>query len=79
MAQMSSDILLSRTPSSVVRGELSYRDFRTRNGSVGREQAMGDVRMCPTNQNIILIQNVSYKSNHYLNSECDLQFKSLYY
>lgn len=45
MAQISRDILLSSTPSSVVRGELSYRDFRTRNGSVGREQAMEEVRM----------------------------------
>lgn len=50
IAQISRDILLSSTPSSVVRGELSYRDFRTRNGKVGRELAIGEVKMWPARE-----------------------------
>lgn len=42
---MSSPMRRRSTPSSVVRGEASKRDLSTVKGRVGRELAMGDVRM----------------------------------
>ena len=45
MAPMSKVIRLSKTPSSVLRGVVSNRVFKTLKGSVGREPATGEVRM----------------------------------
>ena len=46
-APISNVILLSNTPSSVVSGVLSNSVTSTVKGSVGSEDACGDVNMCP--------------------------------
>jgi hypothetical protein len=46
-APFSRHILRSSTPSSVVRGVVSNKDFKTMNGNVGNELAIADVSIWP--------------------------------